>query len=127
MCLCVCVFMCIIFERYKASQYVIHEFAKNNYVKTVADRIESEKEGKLVLLSGKTDTKDKLTDPLLKSDVINSMSLHRRVEMYQWVQDKHKQTRRNGKNNEIYYTYSYEKNGLLIIIIQLILIKIIKI
>lgn len=96
-------------EYFLICKQITKEFILKNYVKTAANHIESEKNGKLVLLSGKIATNDILTDPLLRSGVGNCLSLHRRVEMYQWVEKEHKQTRSQGKNTETYYTYSYEK------------------
>ena len=95
-------------EREAVISYLTREFAKNNYVKIDADHIQAENDKKLVLLSGKTSTEDILTDSIFNVSVDNSMSLNRIVEMYQWIETKHKHTSGSGRNKRTYYTYTYD-------------------
>ena len=97
-------------ERFAVRRYVLSEFAKNNYVRVNADRIQPENDKKLVLLSGETSTKDILTDSLFNVSADNSMSLNRIVEMYQWFEKAHKHTEVSGKSRRTYYTYSYHSD-----------------
>lgn len=89
------------------------EFAKNNYIETSADTIEADKEGKLLLIHGNATTTDILTDNTFNQKVDNSLSLNRKVEMYQWeeTKHKHKHTTGSGKHKRTHTTtsYSYSK------------------
>ncbi|MDO5566354.1 MAG: TMEM43 family protein, partial [Planctomycetia bacterium] len=91
-------------HRYKA----LNEGAKN-VVSIQADKVDSANEGKLVCLSGQA-----TTDTLLKDDVfkisVKALKLRRTVEMYQWVQQEERKTKRNtGGSTETTVTYNYAK------------------
>ena len=77
-------------EEFALSEYLTKEFAKKNYIEASADTIEADKEGKLVLIHGKAATTDILNDDIFNTKVDNSLSLNRKVEMYQWEETKHK-------------------------------------
>ena len=89
--------------------HLAQEFAKNNYIEASADIINADKEGKLVLIHGNAATTNILNDDVFNSKVDNSLSLKRKVEMYQWEETKHKHSHTvgSGKNKHTRYTYSY--------------------
>ena len=96
----------------ESSALLVHlaqEFAKNNYIEALADTIDSDKEGKLVLIHGNAATTNILNDDVFDSKVDNSLSLIRKVEMYQWEETKHSHshTTGSGKNKRTHYTYTY--------------------
>ena len=100
-------------EEFALSEYLTKEFAKKNYIETSADTIEADKEGKLVLIHGKAATADILNDDIFNTKVDNSLSLNRKVEMYQWEETKHKHSHTTGsgkhKRTHTTTTYSYDK------------------
>ncbi len=96
-------------EEFALSEYLTKEFAKKNYIETSADTIEADKEGKLVLIHGNATTTDILTDNTFNQKVDNSLSLKRKVEMYQWEEIKHKYKTGSGKHKRNETTYSYNK------------------
>ena len=97
-------------EKRSVDRYNTIDYAKNNFVETAADKIDSATEGKLVHFNGMTATNDVLTDKDFGVTVNNSLSLNRDVEMYQWKEIEHKQTKKNaGGSTTTTTTYTYEK------------------
>ena len=97
-------------EKRCVDRYNTIDFAKNNYVSTVADSVETDKEGKLVHFNGSAKTSDVLTDSEFGVSVDNSFSLTRKVEMYQWQQEQHSHKKKNaGGSTTTTYTYTYKK------------------
>lgn len=96
-------------EEFALSEYLTKEFAKNNYIESSADVIDKEKEGKLVLIHGNAATTNILTDDVFNIKVDNSLSLNRKVEMYQWEEIKHKHKIGSGKHKRTETSYSYNK------------------
>ncbi len=96
-------------EEFALSEYLTKEFAKKNYIETSANTIDSDKEGKLLLIHGNATTTDILTDNTFNQKVDNSLSLKRKVEMYQWEETRHKHTTYSGKHKRTETTYSYNK------------------
>ncbi len=109
----ICIFGLYITESEALREHLTQEFAKNNYIEALADTIDSDKEGKLVLIHGNAATTDILVDNAFNQKVNNSLSLKRKVEMYQWeeTKHKHKHTTGSGKHKRTYTTttYSYDK------------------
>lgn len=95
-------------EQSAVINYLTREFTRNNCVETAADHIQTENDKKLVLLYGKTSTEEVLTDSLFNVSIDNSMSLNRIVEMYQWIETRHRHTSGSGKNRRVTYTYTYK-------------------
>ena len=97
-------------EKRSVDRYNTIDYAKNNFVETAADKIDSATEGKLVHFNGMTATNDVLTDKDFQVTVNNSLSLNREVEMYQWKEIEHKETKKNaGGSTTTTTTYTYEK------------------
>ncbi len=96
-------------EKFALSDYLTKEFAKNNYIEASADTIDPDKEGKLLLIHGNATTTDTLVDNTFNQKVDNSLSLNRKVEMYQWEETKHKHKISSGKHKRTETTYSYDK------------------
>ncbi len=97
-------------EKRSVDRYNTIDYAKNNFVETAADKVDSSTEGKLVHFNGMTATNDILTDKDFGVTVNNSLSLNRDVEMYQWKEVEHKQTKKNaGGSTSTTTTYTYEK------------------
>lgn len=85
--------------------------ARSNCVEADASKIDNSNEGKLVHFSGMTATKDILTDNEFAVTVDNSLSLDRKVEMYQWIEDKKTSTEKKaGGKTVTHTTYSYRKD-----------------
>ena len=97
-------------EKRSVDRYNTIDYAKNNFVETAADKIDSATEGKLVHFNGMTATNDVLTDKDFQVTVNNSLSLNREVQMYQWKEIEHKETKKNtGGSTTTTTTYTYEK------------------
>ena len=96
-------------EEFALSEYLTKEFAKKNYIEASADSIEAAKEGKLVLIHGKAATTDILNDDIFNTKVDNSLSLNRKVEMFQWEESSHRYTTGSGKHKKNRTTYSYKQ------------------
>lgn len=97
-------------EGRSVDRYNTIDFAKNNYVETPADSIDANNNEKLVHFNGMTATKDILTDKEFNVTVDNSLSLNRKVEMYQWKEITHTKTeKRAGGKTVTTTTYTYEK------------------
>lgn len=78
-------------------------------VTVLANAVDSGKEGKLVHLTGKADTQATLTDPVFEVSA-NALHLRRNVEMYQWKEQSHSETRKKfGGGTETVTEYSYSK------------------
>ena len=71
-------------EDFAVLSYLTREFAKNNYVETASDHIQTENDDKLVLVYGKISTDQILADTDFNVKVENSTNFSRIVEMYQW-------------------------------------------
>lgn len=71
-------------------------------------RIDPVNEGRLVHVSGTADTKETLLDPDFGVPA-QAIRLSRRVEMYQWMESRHSETRKKlGGGEETVTTYEYE-------------------
>ena len=99
-------------EKFALSDYLTKEFAKNNYIEASADTVDADKEGKLVLIHGNAATTNILTDDVFNTKVNNSLSLNRKVEMYQWEETKHKYKTGTGKHKKTRTSYSYDERWL---------------
>lgn len=74
------------------------------------DTIDPANEGRLVHLSGQATTDAVLTDPDLAISA-PGIRLERQVEMYQWEEDQHSETREKlGGGTETVTTYTYKQN-----------------
>ena len=109
----ICIFGLYATESEALRSYLTQEFAKNNYIETSADNIDADKEGKLVLIHGNASTTNILVDTIFNQKIDNSLSLKRKVEMYQWEETKHKHSHTTGsgkhKRTHTTTTYSYDK------------------
>ena len=75
-----------------------------------ADEIEWLYDEKLVHLTGKTATDETLSDDRFSVAVANAIKLRRIVEMYQWQEEAHTETREElGGGSETITTYTYSK------------------
>lgn len=73
------------------------------------DKPESKNEGKLVYFTGKAEAKETLTDPDFGVSA-QSLKLRRKVEFYQWEENKNTETRKKlGGGEEKVTTYEYVK------------------
>lgn len=85
--------------------------ARSNCIETDANKIDNTNEGKLVHFNGMTATKDILTDKEFSVTVDNSLSLNRKVEMYQWIQEEHTRTEKKAGGKTVKHTtYTYRKD-----------------
>jgi hypothetical protein len=70
--------------------------------------VKPENEGKLVHITGKATTKEELRDPEFGIKV-NAIKLNRTVEMYQWAEERHSESKEKiGGGTETITTYSYD-------------------
>jgi hypothetical protein len=75
-----------------------------------ADSVDASKDGKLVHLNGQAATTETLTDKECGVTVANGIRLERKVEMYQWEEDKDTKKKKNlGGSTTKTTTYTYEK------------------
>ncbi len=77
-------------------------------VSVKSDTVSPNNEGKLVHVSGKADTNDTVADPVFKVSA-KALKLIRNVEMYQWRETAHTETKKKlggGKKKVTTYTYS---------------------
>lgn len=75
-----------------------------------ADRVDPANEGRLVHVSGEATTRETLTDPDLGVSA-NAIKLDRKVEMYQWVEEKKSEEKKKlGGGSETITTYTYRKD-----------------
>ncbi|MFM9067085.1 MAG: TMEM43 family protein, partial [Planctomycetota bacterium] len=82
---------------------------KNSVVTIEADHVEPQNEGKPVHLSGSATTERTLTDDLFGISA-QAIKLRRKVEMYQWREEKKEEKRdKVGGSQETVTTYSYSK------------------
>ncbi len=73
-----------------------------------AEKVDSANEGKLIHVSGLATTKDTLADPKFGINAPDTIKLIRKVEMYQWKEDKKTETSQKvGGKEETKTTYSY--------------------
>ena len=105
----ICLFGLYFSESSALLDHLTQEFAKNNYIEASSDTIEADKEGKLLLIHGNATTADILVDNTFNQKADNSLSLNRKVEMYQWEETKHKRKIGSGKHKRTETTYSYDK------------------
>jgi hypothetical protein len=78
-------------------------------VSVSSDRVDSGNEAKLVHMTGEATTTETLSDPDFGVSA-PAIKLERKVEMYQWKEDKHTETRtRIGGEEETVTTYTYSK------------------
>jgi hypothetical protein len=78
-----------------------------------ADEIEWLYDEKLVHLTGKTATDETLSDERFSVVIKNAVKLRRVVEMYQWQEESHTETREQlGGGSETITTYTYSKQWL---------------
>jgi len=84
-------------------------FANDNVVAVEAAAVNKANEGKLVHMSGKATTDEKLTDSVFGVSA-NAIKLIRSVEMYQWDEEVETKTKKKlGGGKEKKKTYSYSK------------------
>jgi hypothetical protein len=75
-----------------------------------AARVLSEYDGKLVHVTGKAVTDEIVTDPEFEV-AVNAIKLKRKVEMYQWKENKQRKTQKKlGGGKKTVTTYSYSKS-----------------
>ena len=73
------------------------------------DKVDDKNEGKLIHVSGKTETSAKLTDPTFGISA-NAIKLERKVEMYQWKESKKSRSNKKvGGSKKTETTYTYKK------------------
>ena len=78
-------------------------------VSVSADRVDPAHEGDLVHISGRAQTDETLTDDTF-GVAAPALRLERRVEMYQWQEEKHTETKKKtGGGTRTTTTYSYDK------------------
>ncbi|MBN1672197.1 MAG: TMEM43 family protein [Kiritimatiellae bacterium] len=78
-------------------------------VSVAAERVDSANEGRLVHVTGQTQTDETLADPIFGVSA-NALKLRRKVEMYQWEQQVESKTRKKvGGGEETVETYKYVK------------------
>lgn len=66
-------------------------------------------DGKLIHATGQVTTSDSLTDPIFGAGAV-AVRMDREVEYYQWVENKHEETKdKIGGGQETITTYTYEK------------------
>jgi hypothetical protein len=86
----------------------LHE-GQGKVVSVPADRVDPSNNQKLIHITGKANTTETLTDPDFLV-AANAIKLRRRVEMYQWKENKKEETRKKlGGGTETVTTYTYEK------------------
>ncbi|MDD4891928.1 MAG: TMEM43 family protein [Phycisphaerae bacterium] len=86
----------------------IEEGAKN-VISVKVDKVEPANEGKLIHITGPAATSEVLADPEFGISA-NAIKLARRVDMYQWVEDKKTTKKKNvGGSETTETTYSYTK------------------
>lgn len=74
-----------------------------------ADKVDPANEGRLVHVSGPVTTEETLTDEELGVSA-NALKLLRKVEMYQWVEEKHSEEKKKlGGGTETVTTYDYNR------------------
>lgn len=71
---------------------------------TTAAEIDPNNEEKLICVNGDTVTQDLIVDSAFDITVANSIKLHRKCSMYQWVESRHSR-RISDSEDEVYYTY----------------------
>lgn len=78
-------------------------------IEVAADQINAANEGRLIHVSGRAETEDALVDPVFGVGG-ELLKLRRVVEMYQWREERHSETREKlGGGTETVTTYSYEQ------------------
>ncbi len=78
-------------------------------ISVAADDVDPGHEGKLVHTSGLATTDEQLTDPEFNITE-NAIALQREVEMYQWIEEQHSETREKlGGGTETVTSYTYRK------------------
>ena len=81
----------------------------NNVVSVNAGKVDSANEGKLVHITAKATTDDTPTDPDFGVQAPKDLRLGRKVEMYQYKEEAHKETRKKlGGGEETVTTYTYD-------------------
>lgn len=84
--------------------------ARNSCVPAKADSIDAGHEGKLIHFNGPLKTADILTDSQFNVSVSDSLSLQRKVEMFQWAERTESHTEKKvGGGTKTTTTYTYEK------------------
>lgn len=79
-------------------------------VSVAADRVDPANEGKLVHMTGQAEAKGVLSDPEFGVSVSNGLKLRRKVEMYQWTEERRTETKNKlGGGTEKVTTYRYQK------------------
>lgn len=74
-----------------------------------AAALDPTKEGRLVHMTGEATTSERLTDPEFGISV-SAVALRRSVEMYQWQESKHSETKKKlGGGEETVTTYTYDR------------------
>lgn len=84
------------------------DFIHKNAIAVSSTKAERINDSKLIATSGKVITNENLSDSMVT--VNDSLNLKREVEMYQWVEKKHTQKKKNaGGSSTQTTTYTYEK------------------
>lgn len=75
-----------------------------------ADLVDAQHDGHLVFLSGLATAEGSLTDDLFQISVENALRLNRRVQMYQWKENKEEKTeKQTGGSERTVTTFRYEQ------------------
>ncbi len=83
---------------------------EKSVVAIAADAVDPVNEGSLVHFSGRAVTAAVLADPVFGVTVTGDLQLVRSAEMYQWVEEKHTETKTNtGGSQTTTTTYKYKK------------------
>lgn len=81
---------------------------EKNVITAASDKVNAANEGKLVCTNGDAVTSDILNDTLTGLSQ-KGIALNRRVEMYQWTEEKHTETKeKTGGSEETTTTYTYD-------------------
>ena len=84
--------------------------AEKVVISVAADKVDSANQGKLVHMSGKALTDETLYDTTFGITKPKALKLSREVEMYQWKEKEHTETKKKtGGKKETITTYTYER------------------
>ena len=84
--------------------------AKKACITVPADKVDPANDGKLIHVIGQATTSEKLTDDITKFET-NALRLHRKVEIFQWLEEKKTTTEKKvggGETKTTKYTYKQE-------------------
>ncbi|MCE9546219.1 MAG: TMEM43 family protein [Planctomycetia bacterium] len=96
-------------EGYSVKTFLTLEEGKNKVVSVGADKVEAANSGKLIHVTGKATTAEKLSDPEFGVSA-SALKLNRQVEMYQWKEKSETKTEKQLGGGEKKTTkYSYDE------------------